>query len=109
MAQRAGEKSWEAAISGRRWWNLFLKPGSEINVFLERFDVQPGFFIAASISVHLRRSLSRPLIRSRRWQGCVMPSHHPIRRSICSRSKGAVLERRAARRPGLADSQFPIG
>jgi hypothetical protein len=33
MAQRAGEKSWEAAISRRRWWNLFLKPGFEINVF----------------------------------------------------------------------------
>jgi hypothetical protein len=22
MAQRAGEKSWEGAISGRRWWNM---------------------------------------------------------------------------------------
>jgi len=33
MAQRAGEKSWEAAISSRRWWNLCLKPGFDINVF----------------------------------------------------------------------------
>jgi hypothetical protein len=33
MAQRAGEKSWEAAISGRRWWKLFLKPALDINVF----------------------------------------------------------------------------
>src|SRR5215212_9318126 len=33
MAQRAGEKSWEAAISGRRWWNLFPKPGFDISVF----------------------------------------------------------------------------
>jgi hypothetical protein len=33
MAQRAGEKSWEAAISGGRWWNLCLKPGFDINVF----------------------------------------------------------------------------
>jgi hypothetical protein len=33
MAQRAGEKSWQAAISGGRWWNLCLKPGFDINVF----------------------------------------------------------------------------
>ena len=33
MAQRAGEKSGEAGISGRRWWNLVLKPGSDLNVF----------------------------------------------------------------------------
>jgi hypothetical protein len=33
MAQRAGEKSGQAAISGRRWWNLFPKPGFDISVF----------------------------------------------------------------------------
>jgi hypothetical protein len=33
MAQRAGEKSWQAAISGRRWWNLSPKPGFDISVF----------------------------------------------------------------------------
>ena len=44
MAQRAGEKSWEAAISGRRWWNP-AKPGFDLNVFWNAFDVQPGFFM----------------------------------------------------------------
>ena len=34
MAQRAGEKSWEGAISGRRWWNLSLKPGFDIERIL---------------------------------------------------------------------------
>jgi len=33
MAQRAEEKSWEAAISGGRWWNRCLKPSFDINVF----------------------------------------------------------------------------
>jgi hypothetical protein len=33
MAQRAGEKSGQAAISGGRWWNLFPKPGFDISVF----------------------------------------------------------------------------
>jgi hypothetical protein len=33
MAQRAGEKSREAGISGRRWWNLCVKPGFDVNVF----------------------------------------------------------------------------
>jgi hypothetical protein len=47
MAQRAGEKSWEAAISRRRWWNLSLKPGFDIKPFLERFNVQPGIFMTA--------------------------------------------------------------
>jgi hypothetical protein len=47
MAQRAGEKSWEAAISRRRWWNLSLKSGFDIKPFLERFNVQPGIFMTA--------------------------------------------------------------
>jgi hypothetical protein len=46
MAQRAGEKSWEAAISRRRWWNLFLNPGFHQRI-LERFNVQPGIFMTA--------------------------------------------------------------
>jgi hypothetical protein len=33
MAQRAGEKSGEAGISGRRWWNLVLKSGFDLNAF----------------------------------------------------------------------------
>jgi hypothetical protein len=33
MAQRAGEKSWQAVISGRRWWNFILKSGFDANVF----------------------------------------------------------------------------
>jgi hypothetical protein len=33
MAQRAGEKSWQAAISGGRSWNLCLKLGFDISVF----------------------------------------------------------------------------
>ena len=44
MAQRAGEKSWEAAISRRRWWNLFLKPGFDINVFWNVSMSNPGFY-----------------------------------------------------------------
>jgi len=47
MAQRAGEKSREASISGRRKWNLFMKPGFDFQRILEMRDVQPGFFMAA--------------------------------------------------------------
>jgi hypothetical protein len=62
MAQRAGEKSWEAAISSGRWWNLFPKPGFDISVFCNVSMSNREYFmtalylealvaIAASISV----------------------------------------------------------
>jgi hypothetical protein len=41
MAQRAGEKSWEAAISGGRRWNSSRRP---------TFDVQPGYLMTAYIT-----------------------------------------------------------
>ena len=50
MAQRAGEKSREASISGRPEWNLVLKPGFDLQRILETRDVQPGFCMTASVS-----------------------------------------------------------
>ena len=47
MAQRAGEKSWEAAISGKRWWNLFPKPGFDISVFCNVSMSNRDFFMTA--------------------------------------------------------------
>jgi hypothetical protein len=47
MAQRAGEKSWEAAISSGRWWNLFPKPGFDISVFCNVSMSNRDFFMTA--------------------------------------------------------------
>jgi hypothetical protein len=47
MAQRAGEKSWEAAISSGRWWNLFPKPGFDIGVFCNVSMSNRDFFMTA--------------------------------------------------------------
>ena len=91
MAQRAGEKSWEAGISGRRWWNLFLKPGFDINVFWNVSMSNRDFSLLHRFrSIFADRSGGRAFNRA---DGHVMPSHHLIRNmSICSRSNGMVLE-----------------
>src|SRR5215204_1147162 len=43
MAQRAGEKSWEAAISGRRWWNLSRNPALT-SAYFATFRCPTGIF-----------------------------------------------------------------
>jgi hypothetical protein len=45
MAQRAGEKSWQAAISGGRWW--FPKRGVAITVFWNGSMSNRDFFMTA--------------------------------------------------------------
>jgi hypothetical protein len=86
MAQRAGEKSWEAAISGRRWWNLFPKPGFDISVF-------------CNVSMSNRDFSCRPYIL-RRWGA--LP-----RRFRILMARTWVVQRRAGN-PGWVDTIRPL-